>query len=91
VRRLEVFHLTGATATNEKVARRLAKKSRSLLALKQTVLLDFEGVTTIEDSFFAIVTNLPNLDQVKVCGVSAPLRAKLLASNIPGVEQVLIP
>jgi hypothetical protein len=84
MQRFEVFFWTGKSAKNEKIARRLNRKLKSLLSLGQTVLLDYDRVEVIDDAFFSSVLNLADLGQVKVCGLSPPVRAGLLDRNVDG-------
>jgi hypothetical protein len=88
VLRIEVYKVTGRHATNGKVARRLNKKIKSLLSLGQTVLLDYERVEVIDDSFFATVLHLDDHRQIKVCGLTPPIRAALLDRQVEGSSTI---
>lgn len=81
MQRIEVFTHTGNHAENAKIARRLNRKIKAILALRETVLLDYEKVTCIENSFFTIVLNLPDLSQVRVCRLAPDIRAKLFPAE----------
>ncbi len=90
MQRLEIFPFTGSHAHNEKVARRINRKARSLLGLRQTVLIDFDRVTAVEDAFFATALDLPALDQVKVCGLTPTQRERLLDARVSFAAETIV-
>ena len=89
MQRFEVFFWTGKSAKNQKIARRLNRKVKSLLSLGQTVLIDYERVEVIDDAFFSSVLNLVDLGQVKVCGLAPTVRAGLLDRNVDGAGVIV--
>ena len=89
--RIDVFGLTGSYAKNARVAHRINRRIRRILSLGETVLVDYEHVLFVEDSFFSTALSLDHYDSIKVCGLSPDLRSSLLKRRSKAAAETVVP
>ena len=89
--RIEVFSLTGSYAKSVRIAYRINRRIRRILSLGETVLVVFEHVLFVEDSFFSTAINLEGYERIKVCGLSPELRCGLLNRRSKAAWETVVP
>lgn len=89
--RIEVFGLTGSYAKSVRVANRINRRIRRILSLGETVLVDYEHVLFVEDSFFSTALSLDDYRRIKVCGLPPEVRRGFLSRNLKAASETVVP